>query len=88
MAAMAAKEPSLSGWTPLHEAAYVGDAVMARALLAAGASIDAVDAKGLTPVQCAARAGQVTCLGALLAAGANLESADRDGATALLAAAT
>ena len=83
----AAGEPCPSDWTALHEAATVGDAAGLQALLAAGASTEAVSADGLTPLHCAAMRGHLACVAALLAAGASLETADNGGRTALAQAA-
>jgi uncharacterized protein len=65
---------SSDGWTPLHLAAFMGRAEVARALVSRGAPVDAVSTNGIrnTPL-CAALAGKgdPEIVGALLEAGAD-----------------
>lgn len=60
--------------TELHQAAVNGQEAAARALLAAGAAVDATDAEGRTPLLLAASRGHVDMVRVLLAAGAALEA--------------
>ncbi len=44
------------GYTPLHEASFLGELEIVRILIAAGAKVDATDSEGLTPLHFAANA--------------------------------
>ena len=72
--------------TALHGAAAIGDTDTVKALLKAGADIEA-KYKGMTALYIAAREGQTTCVKALLDAGADIEAKDHTNGTALLNAA-
>ena len=63
----------------LHSAAAKGHADVARALLAAGASVDAVDKQGSTPLHYAAFQGHAVVVTALLEAGASVDAVERAG---------
>ncbi len=60
-----------SGATPLHYAASMGDVELVRALLAAGAVVDARTARGQTALWLACNRGAYAVAPELLAAGAN-----------------
>ena len=60
---------------------------LARALIAAGASVQARDARGAMPLAHAARAGRTALVQLFLADGAEVNARNVDGGTALLAAA-
>ena len=75
-------------WTALHHAASGGDAIGVRALLEAGASLEATRAQtGANALLMAAHNGHVECAEALLKGGANPEATNNNGFTALLKAA-
>ena len=61
--------------TPLHLAAAKGDVGTIRALIAAGAYVEATD-NGLTPLHFAASMGHASAIEALTAAGASLSARD------------
>jgi ankyrin repeat protein len=79
------------GSTPLHwavrRAAVAGSVEAVGLLIAAGASIDAVDAAGETPLHKAAHNGDAEVCERLLEAGAVLEARNRNGGTPLRSAA-
>jgi uncharacterized protein len=82
----AVDEPDADGSTALHWAAYVDDLESARALLAAGADVNAATDLGVTPLWAAAQNGAaLTRL--LLDAGARPNAALLSGETPLMAAA-
>jgi hypothetical protein len=62
----------------LHAAAWRGDAAAVRPLLAAGAALEARDARGRTAVHVAAHARRAEVLAALAGAGARLDVLDAD----------
>lgn len=68
---------------PLHRAAATGDVRTLRALIEAGADIDALDdpAVGGTPIGVAAVCGRVESIRALVEAGADIDKLDAVGAT-------
>lgn len=68
----------------LHAAAAAGEVSRLRALLEAGASINAQDARGQTPLIHAAAQGQLEAVAYLLLAGANELSRDQEGRTPLM----
>ena len=72
-----------NGWTSLHFAAVQAQPASVRALLAAGAPIEARDFQGKTPLVFAASGGCTECLDALIAAGAHLDARDNHGSTAV-----
>ncbi|MCX6360555.1 MAG: ankyrin repeat domain-containing protein [Armatimonadetes bacterium] len=74
--------------TALHAAARRGMIKIAEALLAAGADIEAPDAKGETPLRRAVNCGKEPMVRLLLAHGADPRSQDKHGKTALDAART
>jgi uncharacterized protein len=72
------------GMTPLHWAAYHGDAALTQALLKAKASVSATTRLGdNTPLHIASRHGHGAVVAALLAGGAKPDVATSAGATAL-----
>jgi ankyrin repeat protein len=76
------------GMTALHWAAVKSDFEMAKALLAAGASVKAVTRVGaITPLFMAAQAANAEMIRAMLAAGADARAAKANGTTALMIAA-
>ena len=77
------KRQDKEGGTPLHVAAFQGHADVARALLEAGASMDAVDKQGRTPLHWAAVRGHAVVARALLEAGASVDAVDKEGDTPL-----
>lgn len=77
-----------SGRLPLHTAARHSQAACMRALLKAGAAVDARDRKGNTALHAAADAGAVDCVKLLLDARADRSAANRGGATPELLAST
>ncbi len=79
-----AGEPQADGTTPLHQAAYAGDAAAVRRLLAAGADPGAANVFGATPLQLAATRGDTAVIRVLLDAGVNVDSPNAEGQTALM----
>jgi ankyrin repeat protein len=78
------KDPDV---TSLMSALDRGDREKARALIAAGADVNASDQHGQTALMRAASLGDAATVQALLAAGAQLNAQNRDGETALFPAA-
>ena len=78
---------SSSKSTDLHEAAEKGDIKAVKALLAAGAEINAKNSDGETPLHCAAWSGQAELAKILLQAGAGVNAKDKGGRTPLHSAA-
>ena len=76
-----AEKPGKS--TPMHKGAKIGDIEKAKALLAAGAKVNAINAHGETPLYRAAWEGHTEVLKVLLAAGAKV-NAIHDGGLAPL----
>ena len=68
---------------PLHVAAEFSNAVATKALLAAGAMMEARDTNGRTALHFATGLYGAKAMQALLSGGANLESRDREGRTPL-----
>ncbi len=62
----------------LHQAAWRGDAAKVKALIAAGADLDARDVHGRTPLQVATYAGQRDAITLLAKAGAKLDLLEND----------
>ena len=83
-AADAAQPPGI----PLIEAVKAGDAVMVRALLAAGAAVDAGEPDGTTALHWAAHNNDLRLAAQLLEAGAAADAATRYGVAPLALAAT
>jgi len=82
------------GLTALHFACGYGHHLVAKRLLAAGASRTSTDSVGCTPLHCSARLGHLACLtlvmghpGAYQLSPAELDAQDNDGETPLYAAA-
>lgn len=77
------------GFTALHLAAFFGQAAAARALLAAGAAVDATSGNHMrvTPLHSAAAGGHAEVVAVLLAAGAHPAARQNGGFTPLHAAA-
>ena len=69
--------------TDMHRAARDNDVTQIKALVAAGASVEAQDDEKLTPLHVAARQGQTDAIKALVAAGASVEAQDDDKKTPL-----
>ncbi|AGO84364.1 Ankyrin repeat domain containing protein [Pandoravirus salinus] len=67
------------GVTPLHAAAVKNDPSMIKKLVAAGALVDAVDAKGNTPIIMAAHVGSIDAVSALMELGADVNRCDGRG---------
>lgn len=79
--------PSPDGTTPLHWAAYYGNAELVRQLLRAEANPSTRNDYGSSPMGEAATVANVEILELLLDAGADVESANPEGQTALMAVA-
>lgn len=77
----------LDDWTPLHRASARGHTMIARTLLAAGATVDAVGAADWTPLHRAARMGHIEVTELLLSSGADVHAQGVHGWTPLLRAA-
>jgi ankyrin repeat protein len=75
------------GSTPLQWAAYRGNAVEVKRLLAAGANVAQTNAYGVTALQLAAQTGNAEVIRPLLAAGADVDSPTSEGQTALMSVA-
>lgn len=76
-------QSGVNGWTPLQHAIHKHQPASVRALLDAGARVDATSPAGLTPLMMAAGYGYDGMLSLLLDHGANPSTARPDGATAL-----
>ncbi|MEZ0223471.1 MAG: ankyrin repeat domain-containing protein [Alphaproteobacteria bacterium] len=70
----------------LNAALAQGDAVIAADVLAAGAGVNAPDAKGWTPLMWATSRGDVALMEALVERGADINAQDAAGSTALMKA--
>lgn len=68
--------------TPLHTAAFSGNAECLQVLIDQGATIDHLDIDQATPLHKAAFNGKLECLKKLIATGANLHASDKDQLTA------
>ncbi len=75
------------GWTALMIAANRGHIEAIKALIQAGANIEAKDKAGWTPLMYAASEGRTEAIKVLVQAGAKLETKDKDGLTPLMIAA-
>ena len=73
---------SSGGWTPLMQASCDGHADIARALLAAGSDVDAVNYGGWTALIVASCWGCVEIVGILFAAGADKHAVSISGESA------
>jgi hypothetical protein len=73
----------VSGWTPLHWAAYNGHVEITRLLLQNGAEVNARSNEVYTPLHCAAIHGHVDILHLLVENGADLEAQANNGWRAL-----
>lgn len=62
------------GWTPLCSAAFAGEAVMVKMLLALRANVNHASGKGLTPLMLACQQGNEEAAELLVKAGAQLEA--------------
>lgn len=71
------------GTTPLHVAASIANAGIARLLIGGGANVNAIDSIGQTPLMVAARAGSEHVTEELLRAHANAKARDKVGRNAL-----
>jgi len=81
-------QPDMSTYlSPLHHAAWNGDAAATRVLVEGGADLELPGDQGLTPVMIAARVGAADAVKVLVGAGASLEAKDDMGATTLFHAA-
>lgn len=77
-------QDALAGSSSLHIAARPGGCPeLVRALLAAGADLDARDDFGANPLHDVALTGRVDSLRVLLEAGANVHAIDEDGSAAI-----
>ena len=81
------RAPLADGTTPLHAAAFQGDAGLAARLLALGADPEARDAEGATALHVACGRGQEAAAEALLKAGADPSARDARGRGPLFQAA-
>lgn len=70
------------GNTPLHLACYKKNAAAVRALLAAGATVDAANVMGITPLMDATRSGDPAIVAALMEQGADAFRVAKNGDTA------
>jgi ankyrin repeat protein len=70
--------------TPLHVAAFKGNAAAVRLLLDAGANMQAKDDRGLTPLMLAAKANHAEVVQILLSKHPVIDTQDAFGATALM----
>ena len=78
VAQVAPSAAEVAAYTGLHAAAHRGEAARLKALLAAGAPVDARDAAGRTPLHVATFARQREAIRALAAAGASLGLLEHD----------
>ena len=70
-------------WTPLHYAAYKGDAEIAQQLLKAGADVNAPEKDGYTPLHLAAQEGKTSVAQVLLKSRADVNAREKLGWTPL-----
>ena len=75
------------GWTPLHHAAFGGQAPLVTMLLKNGEPLDLADDNGWLPIHVAAAEGHLEVVKALLQAGASVDGWTEDGSTPLMWAA-
>jgi hypothetical protein len=69
----------VDGWTPLHLAAYVGDAEMIKQLAHYHANVNVKDKSGLTPLLWTVFGGKRDAAAALLECGADINARGKDG---------
>jgi ankyrin repeat protein len=73
-----------NGWTALYGSVMVGGGKeVVRALVTAGADVDAADENGVTAVQAAAKGGKKEIFVALVMAGCSMAVKNEEGRTAL-----
>jgi len=75
--------PFVGGWTPLHDAACIGDAAIIELLVRAGADVNAVATNGHTPIYAACNAGHLDAARAILDAGADPNVRNTEGYSTL-----
>jgi ankyrin repeat protein len=80
---LALSTPTSGAGRALLDAARAGEVKKVKALVTAGADVNAADGAGTTPLMAASAAGQTFALAALADAGADLDLRDRLGRTAL-----
>ncbi|MBF0316286.1 MAG: ankyrin repeat domain-containing protein [Oligoflexia bacterium] len=81
------QKDSVSGWTPLHGAAYTGQLDVVEYLVSEGADINTIHANGVTPLNSAAYAGHLNVVKHLMNKGADMNIANHNGYTPLNSAA-
>ena len=79
----AGAEVNLTGWAPLHYAAFGGHSEVAGLLLEKGADKDALAPNGYTPLMLAARGGHVEAARVILHRDPDVKYRSSDGATAM-----
>ena len=84
---LSAPPDAVPATTPLHDAAFVGDAAEVARLLDAGADATRANRYGVTPLTLACEAGNAATVAALLDAGADPNAAAPGGETPLMTAA-
>lgn len=77
-----------NGTTPLMKASHEGDTEIMRAIIAAGAKLDARNADGNNALWLACVGGSLDAMGALIQAGINIDNRNDNGATSLMYAAS
>ena len=78
-----AQQTGKGNWTPLHYAAYKGDAAIAQLLLNAGADLNATEKDGYTPLHLAAQEGKTGVTQLLLKSRADVNAREKLGWTPL-----
>ena len=76
-----------TNWTPLLEAAHIGQAGAAKLLVENGANVNDRDRQGSTPLMLAAESARDKVVRVLIDAGADLNAKDNEGKTAVMRAA-
>ena len=69
----------VDGWTPVHLAAFVGDAEMIKLLARYRANVNVKDKSGMTPLLWTAFGGKRDAAAALLESGADINARGKDG---------
>jgi 26S proteasome non-ATPase regulatory subunit 10 len=91
-APLSAKATLLHSWTPLHVAAFKGNAEMVKVICEEAAkhsfSVDEKDDIGCTPLRLACHSGFLDCVALLISNGADVNSSANDGSTSLHVAAS